>query len=176
MRTLALALAACCLFVGHARADDDDSAADEPIIVEGATVIPRNFYWSVGAGWLIPLTGPDGGPAVEAEVHPGGRFGRVGFTAYFHGLNNADGVDVGLVTVGLTYEAAASRPKLILNMHAEAGFSYGESYPVVGAGVKTQLWIKGPFAIALNSMGHFFVDGTDTRLQLGSVLLVVVGM
>lgn len=173
MRSLALALAACCLLVGHARADDD---SDDPIVVEGPAVVERNFYWSVGAGWFFPLTGPDGGPAFEAEVYPGGRFGRFGVTAYYRGLNEANGLDVGLVTAGVTYEAAATRPKLILNMHAEAGFSYGESYPVVGGGVKTQLWIKGPFAIALNSTAHFFVDGTDTRLQLGSVLLIAIGM
>ena len=190
MRPLALTLVACSMCAGHAFADDDASA-DDPVvdglavdgtrpdgrvIVEGATVIPRNFYWSIGAGWVTRLTGPDGGPSLEAEVYPGGRFGRVGFTAYFRGQLELDGLDIGLITAGLTYEAAASRPKLTLNMHAEVGFTYGESFPVVGVGVKTQLWIKGPFAVAINSTGHMLLDGTDSRLQLGTSLLIAIGM
>ena len=174
MRPLAVALVVCSLCGGRAVADDGDGAPAEPVIVEPAPVVPRSLYWSLGVGWLGALTGPDSGPSFEAELFPGGRFGRVGFTAYLRGQQKLDGLDAGLVAAGLTYEAAATRPRLTLNMHAEAGFTYGQSFPVVGGGVKTQLWLKGPFALALNTTGHLLLDGIDSRLQLGTALLVEI--
>ena len=40
----------------------------------------------------------------------------------------------------------------------------------MGGGVQTQLWIKWPFAVALDGNGALIVDGTDTVLALSSSL------
>jgi len=136
----------------------------------GTAKPPRPVHWGIGVGGFGAVTGPaDYGPAAELELYPGGRFGRYGVRAEYRGFDN---FDAGMVCVGLTFEAGASRPTLQLALHADVGFTYSDTKPVAAAGVQWQLWLSPPFGISLDSGGYLIIDGTDSRLALASAITV----
>jgi hypothetical protein len=124
-----------------------------------------------GAGGLAALNGPaDWGPAAQAELYPGGRFGRFGGRVEIRGFEAAA---VSWITAGITYEAAAARPRLQLALHGGAGAAEGRR-PVLGGGVHTQLWIVGPLWIGFDSGAWVVIDGIDTTLALTSSVTIRV--
>jgi hypothetical protein len=135
------------------------------------TETPRSVRLGAGAGGFAALTGPAGwGPAAQADLYPGGRFGRFGGRVEIRGFEAAT---VSWITAGITYEAAAARPRLHLAIHAGAGAAAGRR-PVVGGGVHTQLWVVGPLALGFDSGAWVVVDGIDTTLALTSAMTLRV--
>ncbi|HEY1553663.1 MAG TPA: hypothetical protein VGF94_02455 [Kofleriaceae bacterium] len=148
IRTLVLVLV---LVLGSpARADESD----------------RAFRGSVSAGGTLLLTGDAGDRQrgeVELDVEPWSRFG--GAIAW----RGFDGTHDGLVTAGIAYEAAASRPRLVLDLHGDIGLDLDERAPVVGGGVRTVLAVIGPVGVALDTGAYLVIDGVDhTRLQIAT--------
>jgi len=138
--------------LGRARADD------------------RPLHGSVGAGGSLLLTG-HGGDRFRGEIaidlEPRSRFG--GLLAWRAFDQEHDGI----VMAGVVFEAAAARPRLLLDLHGEVGFDLDSRDPVLGGGLRTTLGIIGPLAVVLDTGLYFVVDGLeDSRVQLQSSTLV----
>jgi len=146
----ALAVAGCNLMSGkHTRPPDQ----------------VRRAHGAIGAGGYSGLTGPRWGGLAGAAYFPAGRWGRFGVRAEARGH---EGVDRGHAVLGVAYEAAASRPRIVLSLHADAGATFPDPVPVLAGGATTQIWLFGPLALALDTAAILFVDGTDTVLGLGT--------
>lgn len=161
MRRFAVAAGLAVAATSPARADDAPPA--------------RPAHGSVGAGTALVLTG-DGGDRnrfdAELELEPGGRFGRYGALLAIHGF---DGDHAGLVVGGIVLEAAASRPRLVLALHGDAGVDLDARRPVVGGGLRATLGVVGPFGFGLDTTALLVADGIDgTRLQISGDAMVVV--
>lgn len=169
-------LAVCLALVAaapRAFADEDD-AAD----AEGSAP----FRLSLGAGGAALLSADDGETwrgLFAIDVYPGGPFGRFGASVALRSLLY-DPYTAGLVTAGITYEAAAARPRLVMALHGEGGVTFGrddgETRPAIGGGLKTHLGIIGPLAIATDVTAHLIAqDVDDLRLMvsLGAMITLV---
>ena len=131
---------------------------------------PSQLNWAVGAGGFFAMTGPGSfGPVFEAEIYPHGRFGRWGVRAEYRGF---EGFDASLLTVGATYEAAATRTHAMVAFHIDAGAFIPDDLPAIGAGIQGELWLLGPMSIALDGTAHLFIDGADSRLVLAQALMI----
>ncbi|HTM19168.1 MAG TPA: hypothetical protein VL172_01630 [Kofleriaceae bacterium] len=125
----------------------------------------RKPHVAAGAGGYSALTGPRWGPVAGAHYFPAGGWGRFGVRAEARGYQ---GVDEGDAVLGVAFEAAAARPRLVMMLNAGAGSTLGAPHPVVQAGITTQLFLYGPLALALDGGGVLIIDGTDTVLGLGN--------
>ncbi len=132
----------------------------------------RPWHASVLAGGYFALSGPaDLGAQVVATVSPGGAVERFGVRASARSYEDRSD---GFFTLGVTFEAAASRPRLVLSLFAEAGLSNDENV-ITGAGIHTTLAIIGPFALGTDAAAHVIWDGVDTTMALtGSGMLGLV--
>lgn len=142
------ALLVVLLLAGSVRADDG----------------PRPWHGSVAAGGSLLLTG-DRGDATRADLavdlKPRSRFG--GLLAW----RAFDADHRGLLTAGILFEAAAARPRLILDLHASLGADLDNKRPLAGGGLRTTLTIIAPLALQLDTGGMLVLDGVSgTRLQL----------
>lgn len=85
------------------------------------------------------------------------------------GLLTLDPVaDRGVATLGITYRAAAARPKLELVVRAEAGVTWHDPAPAAGAGTTAFLWpTRLPLAITFDLGALAIIDGVaDSRLAV----------
>lgn len=130
----------------------------------------RRVHGGFGGGTYLGLTGPEWGVTGFAELYPAGRFGRFGLRIEGRSVKQSSD---GQATAGIVYEAAASRPRLQLALYADAGVSWaGSVRPVLGGGVETHLWVRGPVAIVTAGGLSLRVDGTDSVLSItGSLQL-----
>lgn len=152
MRRVLVAIAVTFCWVGPALAEPPKSSA-------------RPAHYGVGGGGYYAITGPsDTGLAAQAEVYPGGWFGRWGARAEARWFDS----DSGFATAGITFEAGASRPRLVMALHAELGVTFTDIRPVAGVGLHTQLFVIGPLALGLDSTFMFLYDGIDSSLVLGT--------
>lgn len=131
----------------------------------------RGVHGSIGGGSALLLTGHDDNRfrfELEVDIKPASRYG--GFVAW----RGFDDEHRGMLLGGLVYEAGAARPRLVLDLHADAGADLDQRAPVVGGGIRTTLTIVGPIGIALDSGAYLVIDGVDdTRLRLmGSTSIV----
>ncbi|HWU88884.1 MAG TPA: hypothetical protein VN253_16575, partial [Kofleriaceae bacterium] len=79
----------------------------------------------------------------------------------------------GLVCAGLVYEAASSRPRLVLDLHAELGADLDIAAPLAGGGVRATIAVAGPLGVVVDSGGYLVIDGiAETRLQLQTAALI----
>ena len=152
------ALLALVLLVASARADD------------------RPVHGLVGLGGSLLLTGRDGGPPnradAELELKPGGAFDRLGG---FVALRAFDAHHAGLLCAGVVFEAAAARPRVVLDLHAELGVDLDVHAPLAGGGLRTTVGIVGPLAVLLDSGAYLVIDGVDrTRVVISSGALLAV--
>jgi hypothetical protein len=149
---LKLVLVLLLVFAPIARADDSDS--DRPL------------RGSLSAGGSLLLTGDAGDrqrAEVELDVEPRSRFGGV---IAWRGF---DRTHDGLVTAGIAYEAAAARPRLVIDLHGDAGLDLDLHAPVLGGGIRTVLAVIGPVGVALDAGAYLVIDGVDhTRLQIAT--------
>ena len=131
---------------------------------------PRPVHGAVTIGGDLLFTGREGGSlqraAAEVDVEPGGAFGVFGGAL---ALRAFDAHHAGLLCAGLVFEAAAARPTLVLDFHADVGFDLDVHAPLAGGGLRTTVGIIGPLAVALDTGGYLVIDGFDhTRLALMS--------
>ena len=129
----------------------------------------RSIHGSAGIGGSLIMTGARGDRfRLDAtfDLKPRSRYGVVlGWRAF-------DEDHEGLVTAGLAYEGAASRPRLVVDLHADLGFDLDARRPLAGAGIRTTLMIVDPFAVVLDTGGYLVIDGVDnSRLQLQGATL-----
>lgn len=141
------------------------------LALPGAAAADRAIHGSAGAGGALVLTG-DRGDRTRLDVVVDLKIGRFGGIAAWRAL---DGEHDGLVTAGLIYEAAAARPRLVIDLHGEAGADLDARAPLLGGGVRTTIAIVGPLGVALDLGAYLVLDGIDdTRLQLQSSALAVL--
>lgn len=136
----------------------------------GAEPIEHGIHGSAGIGGTVVATGArDDRFRLEAtfDLKLHSRYGFVvGWRAF-------DDTHHGLVTAGLVLEAAASRPRLAIDLHADVGADLDERAPLLGAGLRTTVGIIGPLGVVLDGGGYLVIDGFDnTRLQLQGSLIV----
>lgn len=137
---------------------------------------PRPLRVRAQAGGALAVTGPGGLDAqATAAISPGGALGRYGLRLSARSFDAADGLaEDGFLAAGVSYEAAASRPRLVISLFAEAGIASGW-VPVAGGGVHTDLYVFGPLALGGEIAAHLFVDGSDTALGVSGSLLAGLG-
>jgi hypothetical protein len=144
------------------------------LLIGVAHAEPRPVHGSIGIGSVFLATGEQGDRnRLEAEVdlEPGGALDRYGFSL---ALRTFDRHHAGLLTAGLVFEAAAARPRLVIDLHVDAGADLDASRPVAGAGVRTVLGIIGPLAVAFDAGLYVVIAGSqDTRFALTGDALVV---
>ena len=146
----------------------DDVAGDD-------APAPRPFHGSVGAGGGFLLTGNNGGNrgrlAAEVDLSPGGAFGRFGGLLAWRAF---DRDHAGLACVGLVFEGAAARPRLVVDLHADLGADLDVKAPLVGGGFRSTLTIIGPLGVALDTGAYVVIDGIDnSRLVIESNAMIV---
>ncbi len=138
---------------------------------DGDVAKARPWGGGVGAAGYAALTGPARtGVAAVAVVYPGAWAGRLGARFEARTIGDDEAFDRGLFTAGLSYEAAAARPRLSLALHGEVGALAPAARVAAGGGVELQLWLIGPIALALDSTAHVIVDGLDSELVLAGSL------
>ena len=93
--------------------------------------------------------------------------GRLGLRAAIHHVSLAPFAEAGLAAVGVTYRAAAARPRLEVVVRAEAGVAWPLA-PAIGVGAMTYLWpTRWPVAVTLDLGATAIVDGVvDSRLVI----------
>jgi hypothetical protein len=131
----------------------------------GTAHADRPIHGSVGFGGALLLTGDQGDRnrlSAELDIEPGGRFDTYGALV---ALRAFDRQHAGLLCVGLMYEAAAARPRLVIDLHADLGVDLDGIHLVAGGGVRTVLGIIGPLGVALDTGAYVVLAGSqDTRL------------
>jgi hypothetical protein len=137
-----------------------------PVLAE-----PR-VHGSVGGGVSFLLTGAQGDRhrfELELDVQPASRFG--GLIAW----RSVDGDHRGLLLGGLVYEAAAARPRLVIDLHADVGADLDLYAPALGGGIRTTLTVWRMFGLALDTGGYLVIDGVEnTRLVLATSASLVI--
>lgn len=134
---------------------------------------PRTLHGSAGVGGTFVLTGSQGDRTradVAIDIKPWSRFGGIVVWRAF------DEERRGLVLAGLVFEAAAARPRLVLDLIAQVGADLDAEAPVVGGSIRNTLAIIGPLGVALETGAYLVYDGIaagGTRLQIQSNALVV---
>jgi len=132
----------------------------------------RPWHGSAGAGTSFLVTGSEGDRTrfeLEVDAEPHSRYGAL---LAWRGFDE-DG-HYGLLLGGLMYEAAAARPLLVVDFHADAGIDLDAKAPVAGAGIRTVLTVYKAFGVALDTGGYLVVEGVDdTRFVLSSSLQLV---
>lgn len=157
---------------GQAAEPADQTEAAQP---DRPAAEPRPLRWYVQAGGHAAVTGPsDYGVDAAIEVSPGGWFGRFGAGLRWRGF---EGLDAGWLAGGWVYEAAAARPRLVITLHGEAGATHGldQTYPVLGGGATSRLWLAGPLFLGTDGSAHLVWDGVDSRLALSFSLVLGLG-
>ncbi len=142
------------------------------VLAAPALADDRPVRGSIGGGTSILLTGHGDDRQrfeLELDIEPAGRFG--GLLAW----RAFDQDHHGLLLGGLVYEAGAARPRLVVDLHADAGADLDVKAPVLGGGARTTLTIWRMIGVALDAGAYLVIDGVDdTRLVIaGSSSLVI---
>jgi len=153
-------IAAVVLAASPARADDD----------------ARPWHGSVRGGGSLLVTGARGDRLrvdVALDLKPRSRYG---VSLAWRAIEpRGDDKRAGLAIAGLVFEAAAARPRLVIDLHADAGVDLDLHRPLAGGGIRTTLTIAKPLVAVLDTGAYMIVDGVDgSRLQLQSSLAIGV--
>jgi hypothetical protein len=136
------------------------------LLLVATTAHARPWHGSVGGGTTLLLTGDNGDRnrfELEADVEPASRWGAL---LAWRGF---DDNHKGILGAGVVYEAGAARPRLVVDLHGDAGVDLDQKAPMVGGGLRTVIAIVGPLGIALDTGAYLVVDGVDnTRLQIAT--------
>lgn len=146
------------------------------LLASTADADPRPWHGSVGVGGSLVLAGAQGDRSrIDAaiDLKPGSRYG---LSLAWRGIEPKDNDHHdGLLIAGLVYEGAASRPRLSLDLHADAGFDLDAKRPLIGGGIRPTLTIYGPLGLVFDTGVYVIFDGIDgTRLQVMSSTLLAV--
>ena len=128
------------------------------LVAAAATASADGWHGSVGAGGSLLVTGENGGHHTRLDGELDVSYGRYGGLV---ALRTYDSSHDGLVCAGFIFEAAAARPTLVLDLHADAGYDLDVRAPLVGGGIRTTIAIVGPLGVALDSGFYVVVDGVD---------------
>lgn len=134
----------------------------------------RPWHGSVGGGPSLVLTGAEDDHLrfdVTVDVKPASRLGAL---LAWRGF---DGDRRGLITGGVVYEGAAARPRLIADLHADAGADLDARAAVVGGGVRLTVAVgrRLGVGVVIDTGGYLVLDGIDDlRLQLQTSLLAAL--
>lgn len=132
----------------------------------------RGVHGSLGGGGSLLLTG-DGGDRtrfeLELDLEPASRFGgHIAWRAF-------DADHRGLLLGGVVYEAGAARPRLVVDLHGDAGADLDAKAPVLGGGARTTLMIWRMFGVGLDTGAYLVIDGVDdTRLVIATSASAVI--
>jgi hypothetical protein len=173
VRALVVAAAIAALWPAQAAAADEATARGPLPSPDGTGSGGRSRLWAGGAGpgATIALGGPARtGLCAVAALYPGAWAGRFGIRVEARTTGGDDRFASGLFIAGLTYEAAAARPRLSLALHGDGGATAPDPRPAIGGGVELQLWILGPVALALDGSAHLIVDGLDSEIVLAGAI------
>jgi hypothetical protein len=141
------------------------------------------FRFSIGGGGAVLILGSEGERwrgLYQLDLYPGGRLGHWGLSLAARSILFDPYGEAGMVTAGAIYEAAASRPRLIMALHGDLGVTYGpdggdDVRPVVGGGLKTHLGIIGPLAIATDLTAHLVLgDSDDLALVISAGAMIAL--
>lgn len=142
----------------------------------------RPLHGSIAVGGATLATGSHGDRLrneVSLDLKPYSRYGVIlgyrGWDAYSlddRTCCGGDGEHDGFVTAGLVFEAAAARPRLVLDLVGEAGWDLDQAAPLLGGGIRNTVGVIGPLGVVLHAALYVVVDGGDTRVQLQGNLLV----
>lgn len=145
------------------------------LLALATTAHARPLHGSIAVGGASLATGSDGDRLrneVSLDIKPRSRYGLIlgyrGWDAYSFG----DGAHDGFLTAGLAFEAAAARPRLVIDLVGEVGWDLDQDAPLLGAGIRNTVGVIGPLAVILHGSLYVVVDGSDTRVQLQGNLLV----
>ncbi len=131
----------------------------------------RPLHGSVGAGGSLIVTGSQGDRwrlDLAVDFKPRSRYGVLLAWRAF------DADHRGLVTAGLSFEAGAARPRLVIDLHADVGVDLEQRAPVIGGGFRPTLGLIGPLGLVYDGGAYIVLDGLDdSRFQLMSTLLLV---
>ncbi|HEY4238708.1 MAG TPA: hypothetical protein VGM88_02790 [Kofleriaceae bacterium] len=129
---------------------------------------PRPAHGSIAAGGEFLLTGDEGARQrafASIEFEPAGS--RAGGVLSLHGFDAHHG---GIATAGFVFEAAAARPRLAIDLHADLGLDLDRVRPAAGGGVRATVGIVGPLGVVLEANALAVIDGTDhSRFELTTV-------
>ena len=132
----------------------------------------RPWHGRLGAGSGLAFTG-SGGDRLRYELaldlEPRSRYGLT------LGWRQFDEDHRGLLVAGLLYEAAAARPRLTIDFHADVGIDLDDPHPLIAGGLRTTVGIVGPFAVVLD-LTPYLVLGNYRALRLqitGAALLAL---
>ena len=134
----------------------------------------RRLHGSVGAGGALLLTGGRGDRAAvrrsTVDLKPRQPVRRLARVARVRRRRTTASSRAGLV-----YEAAAARPRLVLDLHARRRRrSRRDGAARSVAALRTTLAIVGPLGVVLDAGAYLVLDGIDdTRLQLQSSTILV---
>ncbi len=131
----------------------------------------RPLHGSVGAGGSVVATGSQGDRwrlDLAVDFKPRSRYGVLLAWRAF------DENHRGLVTAGLAFEGGASRPRLVVDLHADVGVDLDQRAPLIGGGIRPTIGIIGPLGVVYDGGAYIILDGLDdSRIQLMSTLLLV---
>jgi hypothetical protein len=135
----------------------------------------RPVHGSIGVGGSLVLAGDQGDRHridVAIDFKPRSRFG---LTLAWRAIEPRDNDHHdGLIMAGILYEGAAARPRLVLDLHADAGADLDAKAPLIGGGIRSTLTIVGPLGVVLDSGLYLVIDGIDdSRLHLQTSTLLV---
>jgi hypothetical protein len=126
----------------------------------------RTVHGSIGGGGSLLLSGARGDRTrfeLEVDLQPSSKFG--GLLAW----RAFDADHDGMVMAGLVYEAGAARPRLVVDLHADAGADLDQLAPLVGGGARTTLALWKVIGVALDAGAYLVIDGVDdTRLVIST--------
>jgi hypothetical protein len=142
------------------------------LLVASTADADRALHGSAGAGSSTALTGSGGDHLrfdIGVDLKPKSRYG---ITA---GWRQFDEDHRGLLVAGLVYEGAAARPRLVVDLHVDAGVDLDRPAPLVAAGIRPTLQIIGPLAIVFDLSAYLVLDGIDdSRVQIATSALVAL--
>ncbi len=128
------------------------------------TAAERPWRVSAGVGGATLVTGHGGDRwrlDVVLDVKPASRYGAL---VAWRAIDEAHR---GLVLGGLIYEAGAARPRLVIDLHGDAGLDLDAGAPALGGGIRSTIGVWGPLGVALDTSAHLVLDGVDdARIQL----------
>ncbi|HEV7557540.1 MAG TPA: hypothetical protein VGO00_18880 [Kofleriaceae bacterium] len=142
------------------------------LVALATTASADAWHGSAGAGGSLLVAGENGGHRTRLDGELDVSYGRYGGLV---ALRTFDSSHDGIVFAGFVYEAAAARPTLVLDLHADAGYDLDVHAPAAGGGLRTTLAILGPLGVALDTGFYVVIDGVDnTRFVIDANAMVAL--
>jgi hypothetical protein len=129
-------------------------------------------HGSLGGGSALLVTAADDKHLryeLELDVEPRSHYGALVAWRGFDGSHD------GMVLGGVVLEGGAARPRLVVDLHADAGADLDARAPVAGGGIRTTLTLWRVLGLAFDGGAYLLIDGVDnTRLRvMGSTSAVL---